>query len=239
MIVEPQEGKLFTMRAIGLSKRFQALPVLRQLDLELAPGQSVAVMGDNGTGKTTLLRCLAGVVRPDSGQIGCQSGRLKRGAKLSSFVGMAAHESQLYPNLTLLENLLFAGRMHAVAQPQRQAEAWLDRINLASHSQCLPSQVSHGMRRRVSVARALIHQPQIVLLDEPFSGLDSTGRDWLAQLLADLQRINRSICFTTHHVEQAQRCADRVLELQSGKLRNVSVVHHATHSNTREPRLAA
>jgi ABC-type multidrug transport system ATPase subunit len=150
---------------------------------------------------------------------------------------MVAHESQLYPNLTIYENLLFAARMSAVAHARRQVEQWLERVGLTPYAQCLPCQISHGMRRRVSVARGVLHQPSVVLLDEPFSGLDSEGQDWLAELLADLQRTNQSICFTTHDTNHAQLCADQVFVLQSGKLQPVSDVPNLTnkHSLSHQP----
>ncbi len=206
------------IRAIGLSKRFDGQQVLRQVDLKVAVGESIAMMGANGAGKTTLLRCLAGVTQPDAGQLWWHGETARRDPKLRHLLGMVTHESQLYPNLTLHENLLFAARMHATDQPRLQARKWLDQIGLSAYAKSLPRQVSHGMRRRVSVARGIIHHPRIILLDEPFSGLDGEGRVWLAELLRDLQKKKRSICFTTHDVKQAQFCADRVFFLQSGKL---------------------
>ncbi len=234
-------------------------------------------MGANGVGKTTLLRCLAGITRPDAGELWCCGEKISRNSNanrlLESFsvtraqrtrmfgkrptgadhpnraearigcgpaaLGMVAHENQLYPNLTLRENLHFAARMYATTQPRQQASDWLERIGLLSYAKCLPHQISHGMRRRVSVARGLIHQPRIVLLDEPFSGLDSEGRSWLAELLADLQKNEQSICFTTHDAAQAQLCADQVLCLKNGRLQETSIVQSPTIKHSLSPRQAA
>ena len=216
------------IRAIGLSKLFGGRQVLRQVDLKVVAGESIAIMGANGAGKTTLLRCLAGVTRPDAGEVWRHGEKSVREPNVSGILGMVMHESQLYPNLTLHENLQFAARMYAIESPQRQARDWLARIGLTSYAKCLPCQISHGMRRRVSVARGIIHKPRIILLDEPFSGLDLEGRDWLSALLADLGRTNRSVCFTTHDARQAQLCADRVLCLQSGKLHEAFAVQDST-----------
>ncbi len=175
-------------------------------------------MGDNGSGKTTLLRCLAGIAQTDAGELLWHGEPAGASPELSRMLGMVAHESQLYPNLTLQENLLFAARMTRVRQPANQVSDWLERIGLSAFANSLPGEISHGMRRRVSVARGLIHKPRLVLMDEPFSGLDTEGQIWLAELLNSLQLQHQSICFTTHDIKHAQTCSDRVLVLKNGLL---------------------
>ncbi len=214
------------IQAVGLSKTFDGHPVLRQINLKVAAGESVAVMGANGAGKTTLLRCLAGITRLSAGELWWQGEIAKKDPSARRKIGMVAHESQLYPNLTLSENLLFAARMCGVHRPRKQAHEWLGRLGLLSYSNYLPDCISHGMRRRVSVARGLIHQPCILLLDEPFSGLDGEGRAWLTELFEDLQKKKQTICFTTHDQQQARNCADRLLCLQSGVLQEKSSVRY-------------
>jgi heme ABC exporter ATP-binding subunit CcmA len=216
--VKTSTTKTYVLRATGLSKQFGDHSVLRQIDLKVAAGESIAVMGDNGAGKTTLLRCLAGITRPDAGELFWKGESSKRNPGARRFLGMVTHESQLYPNLTLQENLHFAARMCTIPQPRQQALDWLKQIGLLSYAECFPCQISHGMRRRVSVARGLIHKPHIVLLDEPFSGLDVGGQKWLAELLASLRQEKQSICFTTHDAKYAQLCSDRVLLLRNGVL---------------------
>jgi|GEM_PF-138389 len=216
------------IRVDRLTKRFDGLPVLRRVGLRVAVGESVAIIGANGAGKTTFLRCLAGITGWDEGKLWWHGEPVKKRAapgrsELRRNVSMIAHACQLYPNLTLLENLLFAARMSGLGQPRTQALGWLDRMGLLSQANWLPRRVSHGMRRRVSIARGLIHQPGILLLDEPFSGLDKQGRAWLTDLLADLQRQKKSICFTTHDRQQADQCADRILILLDGTLRSAGV----------------
>jgi heme ABC exporter ATP-binding subunit CcmA len=237
--VQEPEKSPDAIRATGLSKQFDGRHVLRQVDLRIAAGESIAIMGANGAGKTTLLRCLAGAAMPDAGELWCHGKPMGRNSKATHLLGMVAHENQLYPNLTLHENLLFAARMYAVSRPRQQASDWLKRIGLLSYEKCLPRQISHGMRRRVSVARGLIHQPHIVLLDEPFSGLDREGRAWLTELMASLQQKKQSICFTTHDAEQAQLCADRVLCLENGRLQEAGVAQNQTLRLSLSPRQAA
>jgi ABC-type transport system involved in cytochrome c biogenesis ATPase subunit len=149
-------------------------------------GESLLLRGSNGAGKTTLLRCLASSVRPTSGAVWWFGHRVCDDPSLRRLIGMVAHESRLYPQLTLRENLLLAARLYAVDAPGGQADRLLDETGMAAHANRRPAEVSRGMRQRVSVARTLIHQPRILLLDEPFSGLDLAGRGWLRQQLAGI-----------------------------------------------------
>ena len=174
-------------------------------------------MGDNGAGKTTLLRCLAGLVRPDAGGVRW-FGLGPEQAAMRSLIGLVAHESLLYPYLTLRENLVLAGRLHAVSEPARRAMHWLGSAGLDGHADRLPGEVSRGMRRRASIARALINDPPILLLDEPFSGLDRTGCDWTADLLRTRRLRGWTTCLVTHEDRTARQLADRTLELRSGRL---------------------
>jgi heme exporter protein A len=206
------------IRVRGLSKDFGGRCVLRHIDLDVPAGQSIGLTGANGSGKTTLLRCLASLVRPTAGEV-CWFGRpasSEPGCRRR--IGMVAHEHRLYPQLTLRENLIFAARMCGGAAPERQASEFLQRVGLSASADYLPGQISKGMRQRVSLARALIHEPAIVLLDEPFSGLDRSGQQWLTDLLLDLHAEGRTICFTTHDETQTQQLAERVFELQAGRL---------------------
>jgi heme ABC exporter ATP-binding subunit CcmA len=201
-----------------LTKAFGARTVLDRIDLEVAEGQSVALTGANGAGKTTLLRCLASLVRPTGGDVRWFGEPAGKDPASRRMIGMVAHESHLYPDLTALDNLLFAARMCGVRRPRQEAERWLREVGLDAHAHRLPSRMSKGMRQRLAVARALVHDPQILLLDEPFSGLDAAGAEWLLELLRDLGRRGRTICFATHDRRMVCRLADTVLELQAGRL---------------------
>ena len=202
----------------GLSKQFDGRPVLRGIELDVPPGESLVLVGDNGAGKTTLLRCLAGIVRPTAGHIawfGQPAGRTPEGRQL---IGVVAHDSMLCPQLTPRENLIFTGRMYAQADPQGRAAELLDMIGLTAAAQRPTASLSAGMRQRLAIARALVHRPPIVLLDEPFAGLDGRWSDWLCQTLQELRRRQTTLCLVLHDREKVRQLADRVLAVHGGRL---------------------
>ena len=205
------------IRAEGLTKSLGKHGVLRGVDLTIIAGECVTLRGDNGAGKTTLLRCLAGLARPDAGHV-CWFGRSPTETATHRLVGMVAHESHLHPHLTLRENLVLAGRLQDIAGPIPRADRWLEAAGLDNHADRLPKEVSQGMRRRASIARALLHEPMILLLDEPFSGLDQAGRAWLVDLLQEGHEQGRTTCLVTHEAPSKRQVSDRVLELRSGRL---------------------
>lgn len=208
----------------GLSKSFEERVVLDRIQLELFPGEIVALMGGNGVGKSTLLRCLAAGVRPDSGTVRWLG--LSRGDNppIGRLIGLVRHESQLYPRLTVRENLVFAARMCDIDQPVRHVNGLLQDIGLQAFAECLPQRLSQGMRQRISLLRGLVHDPPIVLLDEPFSSLDGEGSKWLSRMMIDLRRRERGICFATHDEEKSRRLADRVIHLQASRLKQESLL---------------
>jgi ABC-type multidrug transport system ATPase subunit len=211
-------GPQAAIRANHLSKAFDGRTVLVDLDLEIPAGQCVALTGMNGAGKTTLLNCLASVLRPDGGEVRWFSQLVGRNVALHRWMGMVAHHSGLYPHLTLRENLTLAARLSGIGNSRCRTELWLEMTGLEPQAGALPTRLSHGMRQRLAVARALIHDPPLLLLDEPFTGLDAGGAEWLATLLAELRDRGRTICFVTHEREKIRRLAQRVLELREGKL---------------------
>ena len=202
----------------GLCKRFGPRLVLKAIDLEAAQGETIALMGANGSGKTTLLRCLAGLSRPTAGEV-CWFGHPAAAHVLArGLVGMVAHENALYPHLTAWENLIFAARMYGLPDPARRADELLCRFGLSAQAHGPAVRLSRGMRQRLALARAVIHEPRILLLDEPFSGLDAAGSELLIDLLSDLRARERTVCLAAHDLQIAQRLAGRVLRLESGRL---------------------
>ena len=202
----------------GLSKGFGARLVLKGIDLEVAQGETVALMGVNGSGKTTLLRCLAALTRPTAGEVRWFGRPAAADASARRLVGMVAHENAVYPHLTVSENLIFAARMYGLPGPAQRAEDLIRRFGLWTHAHWPAVRLSRGMRQRLALARALIHEPPILLLDEPFSGLDAAGSELLIALVSDLRARDRTVCFATHEPQIAHRLADRVLRLESGRL---------------------
>jgi heme exporter protein A len=206
---------IHAIEVAGLFKTLSGRPVLRGVEMTVAAGQLAAVQGSNGAGKTTLLKCIAGLIRPQRGEVRWL-GR-PAAADARRLVGMVSHETALYPQLSLRENLRFAARLGDLSEPCRQADEWLEESGLATCANCLPLQVSRGMRQRLAVARALIHAPSILLLDEPFSGLDGEGSAWLAALLRQLRGQGRAICLVSHDSEKTRQLADLVYHLHGGR----------------------
>ncbi|MGA2066269.1 MAG: ABC transporter ATP-binding protein [Thermoguttaceae bacterium] len=207
-----------------LSKSFGRRAVLRRIDARVAEGESLVVTGANGSGKTTLLGCLASLVRPTSGEV-YWFGRPAGGDPAAQeLVGMVAHENRLYPHLTLRENLVFAARMHGVPWPGRRADELLEDAGLGPHAARMPPALSRGMRQRAAVARALVHDPPILLADEPFAGLDTAGADWLADRLLELRARGRTLCLVLHDEVLARRLADAVVQLRDGYLESRGAV---------------
>jgi heme exporter protein A len=216
----PQDrgARMVAIEAIRLSKVLGGRRVLRELDLQIAEGQTVALTGANGAGKTTLLRCLASVSRPTAGEVRWFGNSATVGAAARRLIGLAAHESFLYPHLTVRENLLFVARMYDVPEPAARTEELIRRVGLGPHADRWSSALSRGMRQRLAVVRALVHDPPIVLLDEPFAGLDEAATVWLTELLSDLRARRRTVCFSTHDPRTARTLAHRVLQLRSGRI---------------------
>lgn len=204
----------------GLSRPLEGRRVLHQIDLEVGCGERIALTGPNGAGKTTLLRCLAGGLRPAAGTISWQDAATASGACQKARVGFVAHDIRLYENLTLEENLTFAGRMHGIAAPRDQARNWLHRCELSRLASSFPHQLSRGMQQRLAVVRSLIHEPSLVLLDEPFTALDTAGCDWLCGLIRECAEGRRAVIFATHEPRWIRSMATRVIALENGRLQD-------------------
>jgi ABC-type multidrug transport system ATPase subunit len=195
--------------------------VLNNLHLEIAAGESVAIVGANGSGKTTLLRCMAGLTQIQGGEAHWFGRPAADPPASRSLVGMAAHDGFLYPHLTARENLVFAARMHAVADPGRQADTLIQAAGLEPYAFRQARKLSRGIRQRLSILRAMVHDPKILILDEPFAALDAAGIKWLGSTLQELRKCECTLCFTTHDLLLAQTYADRVLKLRSGVLEDI------------------
>jgi heme exporter protein A len=206
------------LEACQLSRTMSGHSVLCSIDMFVAAGEVVALVGANGAGKSTLLRCLVGQLHPTSGEVRwfgvSPNGRPDR----HRLIGFAGHESYLYPDLTVTENLLFSARMYGVQNAAKRVAELLAQIGLQTRANQVTGRMSKGMTQRLSVARAIVHEPSIVVFDEPFNGLDRDGRDWLEHQLVQLRKDGRAVCITSHDRELCIRIADRVLELRNGEL---------------------
>lgn len=214
----PSHDGAALLEARGLQRSFGRVRILHGLDLSLRPGEALAIIGPNGAGKTTLLRLLAGLIRPSAGEVRILGQRLGRdvgSARLG--LGVLLHQSLLYDDLTLLENLTFAARLYALDRPGAVAAAALEAAGLADRAGDLPRRLSRGLLQRAAIARAMLHSPRLLLLDEPFTGLDATAA---ARLRTDLQRRlaqGLGAVIVTHHIAEVWDLASRVAVLVGGR----------------------
>jgi heme exporter protein A len=201
-----------------LVRAFGALQVLRGVDLEVRAGEMLAVAGANGAGKTTLLRLLAGLMRPNAGEVRVRGRRLSRGdPEPRRSIGLLSHQTFLYDDLTPAENLQFTARLYRLADPAAAARAALEEVGLAGRADTPVRHLSRGLLQRAAIARALLHQPDILLLDEPFTGLDAPAADRFRGLLAAQLARGRALVLVSHHLAEAWELATRVAVLARGR----------------------
>jgi len=203
--------------AHGLEKRFGWAVALAGVDLVVPPGAALAVLGPNGAGKSTLLRLLAGLARPSAGSVEID-GLRAQGREARAKVGLIGHETFLYPALTARENLVFAGRLHDVPDPGPRADRLLAEAGLSGVADRPVGGFSRGMAQRVAIARGLVHDPPVVLLDEPFTGLDRRSASRLSERLGALRSERRTFLLATHDLASALRLVDSAIVLARGRI---------------------
>ncbi len=215
------------VEARGLEKRFGAVVALRGVDLALPRASALAVLGPNGAGKSTLLKILAGLTQPSRGKVEMTGGDGRSGSprKARAWVGYVGHATLLYPELTARENLIFAGRLYGVKDPGARADRLLEEEGLVEFGGRRAGTYSRGMSQRLAIARALVHDPELVLLDEPFTGLDHRSAGRLGERLRGLRDEGRSLILITHDLRQASELADAALFMSRGR-----VAHRASEA---------
>ena len=216
-----------------IEKRYGGLYALRQVSLEVAPGECVAFAGRNGSGKTTLLRIAAGLVRPSAGSVsfptslnGSDHRGLDIGVKpllqetstAGAQFGFVAHATMVYDELTAEENLLMFAKLQGIAEPGARAERLLEEVGLSERRNSLVRTFSRGMRQRVAIARALLNDPLVLLLDEPATGLDPEGITWLASALRRMRDAGRTILMSLHGESEISALATRAVRLDAGSV---------------------
>jgi heme ABC exporter ATP-binding subunit CcmA len=205
------------LAARGLGRRFGPSTVLRSVDLALAPGQVMLILGENGSGKTTLLRLLAGLLRPTHGTIQL-SGKPFNSSDPAARrgLGLLSHQSLMYDELTLQENLVFAARLYGLKEPRQVVAAAMQGVGLAERGESRLGSLSRGMLQRAAIARAFIHRPPILLLDEPFTALDAASADRVREWLSGRAREGCGILLVTHQPAEVWNLATDVGVLAGG-----------------------
>jgi heme exporter protein A len=198
----------------GLARRYGDRVALSGVSFSLPAGQTLVVLGPNGAGKTTLLKVLATLLRPHAGTVRVLGSELPDEAwKVRGRVGYLGHEPLLYRSMTARENLMFNARLHGVAESR--VDELLERVGLARRANDRVEEFSRGMRQRIAAARAVLHDPQLLLLDEPLSALDPKAVQLLEPLIG--RSSGRTRVLVTHDVERGRAEADQVLALRNGK----------------------
>ncbi len=201
----------------GVWKYYGDFPALRDISFAVEPGACLALLGRNGAGKTTLLRILAGLSRPARGTVKiCGAENRERSTRAS--VGIIGHGISLYDELSAIENLRLFARIYGLADANRAASEWLERTGLERVRDGLVREFSRGMRQRLAVARAFLHNPSVLLLDEPFTALDDRAIALLQTLLRDAVAEGRTIVISTHQLREALELATHVALLVRGRL---------------------
>jgi heme exporter protein A len=213
--VTPAETRCIGLRLENIDKRYGGLYALRRVSLEIAPGECVAFAGRNGSGKTTLLRIAAQLVRPSAGKLTI-SPAPKESERATKNTGFVAHATMVYDELTAEENLLLFARLLQIPEPAKCVETLLHEVGLFERRDSLVRTFSRGMRQRVAIARALLHQPSVLLLDEPATGLDPQGVTWLAATLRRLRDAGSTILMSLHGESEISDLATRAIRLDAG-----------------------
>ena len=203
--------------AVAIRRRFGPMEALKGVDLCVEVGSCVALFGSNGAGKTTLLRVLAGLLRPTSGRVSLLGVRMPGSPQLRRRIGVVAHDSFLYPDLSAAENLRYYARLYGVSDADRPTEILSD-FGLQAVAHRPVRTYSRGMLQRLSLARAILHRPELLLLDEPFAGLDPAVSALLEQTLRSLHAGGATIIFSSHDLEGGLRIAHRAVIMFGGRI---------------------
>lgn len=204
---------------IGLTKVYGLYPVLRGVDLHIQAGEFVTLVGPNGAGKTTLLRIVASLLQPTTGVVRVGGWQLPGQAeRVRQHIALVSHQPMLYGDLTASENLRFYARLYGLGDAAERVEELLKFVGLWARRHDFVRTFSRGMWQRLTIARATLHNPEVLLLDEPYTGLDPTAVQLLDHLLAQQAELGRTILMITHDLVHGLSLCDRVALLQRGKI---------------------
>ena len=205
------------VQVAALRKQFGRRAAVAGVDFELAAGDCLAVFGPNGAGKTTLLRLVAGLLKPTSGSARVAGVEVRADRNARAAVGIISHHSMLYAPLTVRENVEFTARLYGLADPRAAATRALETMHVLDRAETLVRTLSRGLQQRVSIARAMVHEPSVVLLDEPYSGLDEAGSAALTDLLTALRARGATLIVVTHNVAEGLAIASHAAIMTEGR----------------------
>jgi len=203
-----------------LRKSYGGVEALRGVSFELRRGEFLCLFGPNGAGKSTLLKLIATLLRPSSGTVQVLGFDQEEHSEVyRAQLGLVSHQSYLYDDLTALENLEFYGTLYAISDPRGRAEELLRKVGLFSRRHSPVSEFSRGMQQRLTIARALVNDPSLLLLDEPYTGLDEHAANMLRLQLEELHNRDRTIVMVTHNLRRGFESATKLGILAGGRLR--------------------
>lgn len=206
------------LQASELVRKFGARKAVNGVSLTLGEGECLALFGPNGAGKTTLLRMLGGQIKPSQGSVELHGHRLPGEPATRSLVGLISHHTMLYAPLSALENVVFAAECHGVSNAESASLDALDRMKIRDRADTPVRSLSRGLQQRVSIARALVHAPRLVLLDEPYTGLDETGARALTNALRELLNVGATLVLVTHHLAEGLELGTRAAIMLNGQI---------------------
>jgi ABC-2 type transport system ATP-binding protein len=212
------------LRLTNLAKSFGGLKAVDDLSLEVRRGEVFGLLGPNGAGKSTTINMAMGLVTPDHGTIELEGHGAPTSPRVRRHLGLAPQALALYNQLTAEENLMFFASLYGLADGRQRARDVLDLVGLLPRAKDRVHGYSGGMQRRLNLAVALLHDPPLLLLDEPTAGVDPQSRNSILELVKDLARKGRTIVYTTHYMEEAARLCDRIGIMDRGKLLDIGSV---------------
>ncbi|MFB3147173.1 MAG: ABC transporter ATP-binding protein [Thermodesulfobacteriota bacterium] len=214
-----EENVQYDIQAEGLKKSFGNFDALRGVDLHVKRGEFMTLFGPNGAGKTTLIKLLATLTSPTSGTLSVYGYDVRKDVNnIRSVIGVISHDPYLYDNLSAFENIKFFGTLYGLDDVDNRARSVIKQVGLEKRMNDLVRTFSRGMKQRLTVARAIVHEPKILLLDEPYTGLDQHGAQIFGEMLSDLKSHGRTILMTTHNIDEGLDLSDRIGIISKGKI---------------------
>jgi len=209
----------FDILADELEKTYGNFDALRGVSLKIKRGEFFTLFGPNGAGKTTLIKLLATLSAPTSGSLRVFDYDVKNEVQsIRSIIGVISHDTYLYENLSAFENIKFFAQLYGLSDVDNRVSTVIEQVGLKSRMHDLVRTFSRGMKQRLTVARAIVHEPKILLLDEPYTGLDLNGAQIFGEMLSALKSQSRTILMTTHNIDEGLGLSDRVGILVKGKI---------------------